>query len=133
MPLKLTVGLSKKLGLPEYGSVGAVGIREDESSHVFDRFYRAGNARSRADGGSGLGLSICRTIIEAHGGTIMAQSEPNAGTTFEIHLPISSASGTLSESLALVALRPVARRLFWSGRKYNRRWNQVTDTLNHPC
>jgi signal transduction histidine kinase len=89
------VGLSKNLGLPGYGSFGAFGIREDELSHVFDRFYRTGNARARADGGSGLGLSICRTITEARGGTIMAQSEPNAGTTFEIHLPLSSACGTL--------------------------------------
>jgi two-component system OmpR family sensor kinase len=53
---------------------------------VFDRFYRGDTSRDRASGGSGLGLSIARALIEAHGGTIDVQSTPGEGTTFSILL-----------------------------------------------
>jgi signal transduction histidine kinase len=58
------------------------GIAPDELSHVFDRFYRSADS-----GGSGLGLPIARSLIEAHGGTIEAKSSPGAGTSMRIHLP----------------------------------------------
>lgn len=64
-----------------------VGIAADQLSLIFDRFYQVDKARSRAEGSSGLGLSICKTIVEAHGGTIKAISQIAAGTTIEVRLP----------------------------------------------
>jgi heavy metal sensor kinase len=67
-----------------------IGIAEEDSERVFDRFYRVDKARSRTEGGAGLGLSICRWIAEAHGGSISVQSKPGQGTTFAVRLPLNS-------------------------------------------
>jgi len=63
------------------------GIAPEALPFVFDRFYRADSSRSRADE-SGLGLAIARSIVEAHGGRIMAESSPGTGTTIRIALPV---------------------------------------------
>jgi signal transduction histidine kinase len=64
-----------------------VGIAPDHLPHIFDRFYKADESRRGAAGGSGLGLSIVKAIVERHGGTIEARSVPGSGTVFEIRLP----------------------------------------------
>ena len=58
------------------------GIAEDHIGRIFERFYRTDAARSRKVGGSGLGLSICKHIVEAHGQTIHVRSKVDVGTTF---------------------------------------------------
>jgi two-component system OmpR family sensor kinase/two-component system sensor histidine kinase BaeS len=68
------------------------GIPPEGLPHVFERFYRADRSRARSTGGSGLGLTIAKQIVEAHGGQIWAQSWLGAGSTFAFSLPLSAAS-----------------------------------------
>ncbi len=70
-----------KLILIEIGDDGA-GIAEEHLKRIFERFYRTDQARSRKIGGSGLGLSICKHIVEAHGQTIHVRSSLDVGSTF---------------------------------------------------
>ncbi|MGZ4288508.1 MAG: sensor histidine kinase [Solirubrobacteraceae bacterium] len=63
------------------------GIPPDQLEHIFERFYRTDESRSRDSGSSGLGLAITRAIVEAHGGRIHAESRPGEGATFHIELP----------------------------------------------
>jgi heavy metal sensor kinase len=65
-----------------------IGISAEHIPHLFERFYRVDKARSRADGGVGLGLAICKHIVELHNGNIRIESEINRGSTFYISLPI---------------------------------------------
>lgn len=64
-----------------------IGINSDEISHIFERFYRADEARGTQTGGSGLGLSIAKWIIDAHDGSIEVLSGPDIGTRFTVKIP----------------------------------------------
>ncbi|MEU6226187.1 HAMP domain-containing sensor histidine kinase [Streptomyces sp. NPDC047042] len=63
------------------------GIAPEDLPHVFDRFWRAEKSRSRRTGGSGLGLSIVRQLVESHGGSVAAESAPGRGAVFTVRLP----------------------------------------------
>ncbi|WP_372010234.1 ATP-binding protein [Paenibacillus chitinolyticus] len=63
------------------------GIPEEHAAHVFERFYRSDSSRTRKHGGAGLGLSITKSIVEAHGGTISVRSREGAGSTFVLTFP----------------------------------------------
>ncbi|WP_447038224.1 HAMP domain-containing sensor histidine kinase [Streptomyces sp. DSM 118878] len=63
------------------------GIAPADLPYVFDRFWRADKSRTRATGGSGLGLSIVRKLVEAHDGTVTAESVPGRGSQFTVRLP----------------------------------------------
>jgi signal transduction histidine kinase len=89
-------GESKRINL--YASAGdghvtvavedfGVGIPEDEIDRVFERFYRGGDELTRTVKGSGLGLTLVKEVVEAHGGTVVVKSEPGRGSTFSIRLP----------------------------------------------
>ena len=72
-----------------------IGIPEEELPHLFEPFYRGARARVKRTGGLGLGLSIVKTIVSVHGGTITAASAPDQGACFTIRLPTEAdVSGT---------------------------------------
>jgi len=66
------------------------GIDPEDLPHVFERFYRGDKSRQRDGAGSGLGLAIAKSLTEAQGGTIRAESEPGRGTTLAVEFPIPS-------------------------------------------
>jgi signal transduction histidine kinase len=65
-----------------------IGIPQEELSHIFEPFYRIDKSRAKDTGGYGLGLSLCKTIMEAHEGKIEVQSRPEEGTTVSLFFPM---------------------------------------------
>lgn len=85
-PIDIRVGRDKqgiKLEVTDYG----LGIPEKEIPYLFERFYRVDTARHRSTGGSGLGLSIAKRIIDLHEGKVEVFSKPGSGTTIAIQFP----------------------------------------------
>ncbi len=90
---KVIIGIAKeenmaRVSITDNGS----GIATEHISKLFDRFYRVDNSRDRAAGGSGLGLSIVKWIVEAHHGNIAVSSELNVGTRIDVRFPIGEVS-----------------------------------------
>ena len=89
-----------------------IGIAEEDTPYIFERFYRADPARSRAAGGSGLGLSIADWVIQAHGGSIDVESQVGQGSTFTVTLPLapstamSRQTGSITPVQSTTAERP---------------------------
>jgi signal transduction histidine kinase len=81
-----------------------IGIAPEHLGHIFSRFYRVDKSRSRLAGGTGIGLTIVKSLVELHGGSIAVASTPGLGSTFTIALPLYSASlPALPAQPALVA------------------------------
>ncbi|GAB4482810.1 MAG: hypothetical protein Kow00124_31910 [Anaerolineae bacterium] len=74
------------------------GIALDEQERIFDRFYQIARQGDSERGGVGLGLSICRGIVEAHGGRIWVESEPGKGAAFHFSLPVVRAQQPIAEA-----------------------------------
>ena len=87
-------GAEARIAVADHG----VGIPPAERVRIFDRFYRASNAQSITDTGMGLGLYICRRIVEEHGGRIWVEPTPGRGSTFIVALPLVPATAREPES-----------------------------------
>ena len=74
-----------KISITDHGE----GIPADEIAHIFDQFYRVDSSRTRSTGGAGLGLTIVKRLVEAHGGELTVSSDVGVGSTFSVMLPIS--------------------------------------------
>jgi len=97
---RVGIGVSNHDGVVEISITDqGVGIPEGELDRVFERFFRSDPARSRNTGGSGLGLSIVKHVVQNHGGDIRVWSQPGNGSTFTIRLPEASnaAANSLGE------------------------------------
>jgi PAS domain S-box-containing protein len=79
-----------------------VGISAENLPRIFDRFYRVDQARGSTNGGSGLGLTIVRKILQAHHGDVEVESVPGKGSTFRLWLPLSASASAVSEANAAV-------------------------------
>jgi two-component system sensor histidine kinase SenX3 len=94
---RVGIGVSSAEGIVEISVTDqGVGIPEDELNRVFERFFRIDPARSRHTGGSGLGLSIVKHVIQNHGGDVRVWSQLGSGSTFTIRLPAASHASSAS-------------------------------------
>jgi len=73
------------------------GMAAEQAERVFERFYRADQARNRASGGTGLGLAIVAGLVAAHGGTVSLRTAPGEGADFQVKLPLSPDARAESE------------------------------------
>lgn len=97
--LKLTVRDNPDEGWAELSVQDTgCGIPHDQLAHIFDAFYTTKKADARGQGGTGLGLSLCRKIIEAHKGRIRVESEVGKGTRFTLKLPRSESPAGFIET-----------------------------------
>ena len=94
---RVGIGVSNVDGIVEIAVTDqGIGIASDELDRVFERFYRIDPARSRHTGGSGLGLSIVKHVVQNHGGDVRVWSQPGHGSTFTIRLPEASHASAAS-------------------------------------
>ena len=85
-----SVGGEARFAVVDHG----VGIPTAEQERIFERFYRASNVQSITDTGMGLGLFICRRIVEAHGGRVWVEATPGGGSTFLVAIPAEPRQAT---------------------------------------
>jgi len=108
---KITIGLTGndkvvQLYIKDTGS----GIPKEDLSHLFQKFYRVDSSKTRTIGGSGLGLFICKKIIELYNGRIWVESEEGQGSTFYVNLPRLS-SQQVQSMTATTAVQPATKTL----------------------
>ena len=87
--ITVTVYKQNDLGIVSIKDTGE-GIPQEHIGYIFERFYRVDKSRSRSEGGAGLGLAICKRIIELHEGSIEVTSNFGEGSTFSVSIPLST-------------------------------------------
>lgn len=85
--VRISTRLEAESALLEVGDTGQ-GIPDEDLPHIFERFYRVDQSRSGIQGQTGLGLSICKAIVEAHQGTVSVTSQPGQGSLFRVAIPV---------------------------------------------
>jgi two-component system, OmpR family, sensor kinase len=80
------------------------GVPAEEAERIFERFYRTDRSRTRGKGGVGLGLSIVRSVVEAHGGAVSYRARPGGGSIFRVILPPAHAARSQAEQTATASL-----------------------------
>lgn len=88
-PIRVSLRREPEFGVTSVRDQG-VGIPTGEVDRIFEQFYRGSNISSGGPGGEGLGLYVCRQIVEAHGGDIWAQSEDDVGASVHVRLPLAA-------------------------------------------
>jgi two-component system, OmpR family, sensor kinase len=91
-PVRVSVSRSGGEAVLQVADEGP-GLKPEQAARVFDRFYRVDEARSRSDGGAGLGLSIVAAIVKAHGGRVWLETSPGAGARFFVALKLAAGTG----------------------------------------
>jgi two-component system OmpR family sensor kinase len=95
-PVTVRLATTREAGGRAWALIGVSdegpGLNAAEATRVFERFYRADKSRTRAQGGSGLGLSIVAALVAAHGGQVDVVTAPGEGATFTVRLPLQSES-----------------------------------------
>ena len=86
--IRIGVSETRENGVVTIEDTG-IGIRKEELPLIFERFYRTDQSRNRKTGGAGIGLTIVKSIVEAHGGTIVADSKEESGSCFTVSIPKS--------------------------------------------
>lgn len=86
--VKLTLRADRGTAVVTIADTG-IGMSEADQLRIFERFYKADKSRNRAAGGSGLGLSIVKRIMDIHQGTVTVQSKPGEGSTFTVRVPLA--------------------------------------------
>ena len=86
--IRITVKNTPKCGILTVEDNG-IGIPESDLALIFERFYRTDRSRSRKTGGVGIGLTIVKAIVAAHGGQVSAENRPEGGSRFTVSLPKS--------------------------------------------
>ena len=88
-PITVSIGTRGDQAILEVSDTGP-GLSDEQKARVFERFYRADSARTRATGGSGLGLSIVAALVAAHRGRVTVSDTTPTGATFTVHLPLTT-------------------------------------------
>ena len=86
--IEITVSTQDSVGRISVADHGP-GLVAEDVNRIFEPFYRADPSRSRDSGGSGLGLSIVRAVVTAHGGQVQVRETDGGGATFEVELPLA--------------------------------------------